>query len=400
MKPNEAPAGAEAAPANLSTRQLAATLTKTAPDQTEAKAGAPEEPVVRETPDEPKGAEPDLSNTDKAKTEEVAAETAALPEETAETPAQEIAGETPALPGETPEEHAGEPPALPPEVLEAIEIAKAQDGGKGKADLLKRVHKLVDARDTERNARLAAEEAAKNLRQELQDARKETPAAAVPSGVHPAVAAVRQELANVDHWMGVCEDVLPKLQSGEMEFAEFPDGKGGTIKADEASVQRTLRELQDVRQETVARKVQTERDVQTAFESKFRESHASAVKRFPWIANPQSPESVQLKKAVELFPAIKGFPDYEIAMGHMFRSMALDAEAAAKAKTNGAVKKAAPAREPTKVSTTPPGGGVEEDEGGKKEAKQAESQFEKSHSTRDLAKRFATSRRASRTSNR
>lgn len=395
MKTTEAPA-APAAPANLSTRELAATLTKTAPDQpTKKEAGSPEEPVVRETPEKPEGEEPESLTTDETIEEgEPPSPQPSPPGEGEEQPAEEA----PDAPEETPAE---EPKAaLPAEVLEAIEIAKAQDGGKGKADLLKRVHKLVDARDTERNARLAAEEREKNLRGELQQARTAKPEVAVQNGVHPAVAKVQGELANVDHWMGVCEDVLPKLQSGEMEFAEFPDGKGGMVKAGAKDIQKTLRELQDIRQETVAKKIATERDVKQAFDAKYAESHATAIKRFPGLASVTSPESVQLQKIVTAFPALKQFPDYEVAIGHMLRSMALDQKATADAKTKGAVKKPVASREPTRVSVEPPGGGADPDETGEKAAKQSDSQFKKTGSVKDLAKSLTARRQVSRTGKR
>lgn len=396
MKTNEDPA-APAAPANLSTRELAATLTKTAPDQPERKAGSEKAPADRETP-EAGTEEPDLSKTDEPIEEPNGAPTEEeTPVEETETPTEEVPTE------ETPTEETptNEPKAaLPPEVLEAIEIAKAQDGGKGKADLLKRVHKLVDARDTERNARLTAEEQAKTLRTELQQARTAKPEVATQSGVHPAVAKIQGELANVDHWMGVCEDALPKLQSGEMEFAEFPDGKGGMIKAGAKDIQKTLRELQDIRQETVAKKVATERDVKQAFDAKYAESHAMAIKRFPGLSSPTSPESVQLNKIVSAFPALKQFPDYEVAIGHMLRSMAMDQKATADAKLKGALKKPAASREPTRISTEPPGGGADPDETGEKTAKQSESQFKKTGSVKDLAKSLTARRQVSRTGKR
>lgn len=373
---------APAAPGNQSVRQLAATLTKTTPAPGEPKK---EEPGAT-APTDPK-AEP-ANHEPPAPTEDPESLTTVEHEEPAEP-------EVPANPdAPTPPEEPEAAPKLPAEILEAIEIAKAQDGGKGKAELLKRVHKLTDARDTERNARLQAEEANAQLRTELQQARAQKPEAATPTGMHPEVHKVNQELSNVDHWLGWCEESAAALQGGEVETVEAPDGKGGKIQVGLKDVLKTKRDLENMRQEVVAKKVQTEQAVKAAFQEAYQQSHQAALTKFPQFKDPESDWSQKAKQIVGAMPGIKGFPDYEILIGHFLRGLELDAQAA-KAPATPA-RKAAPDREPAKVNITPPGSGAEPDEPSEKKVKASTQQFQKTGSTRDLAKTLTANRQASR----
>ena len=388
---------APAAPGNLSVRQLAATLTTTAPapgDQ--AKPGTKSEPAATAAPapkKEPESPEPPAATevTESLTTDDSsrAAETAPG-EETETSPAAETTEAAPEAPTEA------ETP-LPKELQEAIEIAKAQDGGKGKAEMLKRIHKLTDARDTERNARLTAEEQNAQLRRELQQAKSQPSPTATPAGVHPEVHKVQQELANVDHWMSHLETMLPQLDSGEMETAELTVGDQ-KIQVNAKQVRQTLKDLANTRQEVVAKKVQTEQKVTEAFQQAYQHHHAAALTKFPQLKDPNSDWSVKAKQILTAVPGIRAFPDHEILIGHFLRGMELDAATAKKPAT--VTRKAAPEREPTKVSTTPPGGGAEPEEATEKDAKQSNQKFQQSGSMKDLARSLTASRRASRNTKR
>ncbi len=381
--------GAPAPAANVSTRDLAATLSKTVP--------APEPKAKVESGATAPPAEPEADPThepDPATDEPGSLTTVETDEpEAPESPGAET-------PGEEPEpEPEGQPvkAALPPELAEAIEIAKTQ-GQKGVADLLKRVHKVVDARDTERNARLQAEEQNKNLRLELQQARTNQPQAAVnTTGEHPAVVAVKQELANVDHWMGWCEENLPKLQSGELESVELPDPEnpGKKLKADAKDVAKTLRDLQNIRQEIVAKKVDTEGKVRSAYEAAHKVAHTTALTIFPEFKNPDSDWSKRKEQVLRAMPGMKQFPDHELMIGHFFRGLELHEKS--KKEAPAGPKKVPAAREPARVVTDPPGSGAEPAPDGEKKAKASTQQFQKSGSTRDLARALTAKRQASRT---
>jgi hypothetical protein len=376
---------APAAPGNQSVRQLAATLTKTAP--------APSQPNTEsEAPASPETPEPE-PNHEPAPEPEPPVSLTTVEGETPETPETE-----PEPTAETPEpepEPEPEPTAKPlaKELLEAIEIAKAQDGGKGKADLLKRVAKVVDQRDTERNARLQAEEQNAQLRMELQQARENKPAAQVPAGMHPEVAKVSQELATVDHWLGWCEEQLPRLQSGEIETVEAPDGKGGKLEVGLKDLAKTKRDLENMRQEVVARKVQAEQAVKAAFDAAYKQSHAAALTAFPQLKDPNSDFARRAQQFINAVPGLKQFPDHELVTGAFFQW--LDQQEKPKPAVP-LIRKAAPSREPTRVSTTPPGSGADPTPEGEKKVKASTQQFQKSGSTRDLARTLTASRQASR----
>ena len=417
MKTNETKAAPALPPGNVSTRQLAATLSKTptAPGQTATETAKTEtsktdpeaatrealpakgEGEAAETVESQTGEKGETSNIQHptsnaevaeagedagAPREEAAAEAATA--EAAEKPEAEIAGED-----------AGAARELPAEVAEAMEIAKAQDGGKGKADLLKRVYKLVDQRDTERNARLAAEEALAKTSADLEAARKGEAVPIQSNDVHPAVAAVQSELRNVDHWLGNLRRALPELRAGRLETLDVPDGKGGVAKLNQETVEAMVDELGNSRVELVARKVQTESQVKAAFEQMHRAVHAEAVQRYPWLTKPDSPEKVRMQALLKAMPQIKQFPDYELVVGDYLRGEALRL-AENKARANGAApRKSAAARDPARVAIeSSPSGTSEKSRNG--ESAEAEQQFEKTGRTSDLAKSFSAKRAASR----
>jgi hypothetical protein len=381
----------------MSTRQLAATLTKTAPAPGQAtqmntpEAGKAPDAAARETAATPKGEE-EQKPAPESEIETPPAETAPVETPPVETAAEQTpAAETP--PEEIPVEHAdapsGEAPALPAEIVEAMEIAKAQDGGKGKADLLKRVYKLVDQRDTERNARLAAEETNRKLAGQLEAAGKNPEAATVTasSGVHPAVAELVGELTNVDHWLGWCKQ--------HAEGGEVPDGKGGSVKLNAANVGQIYDDLTNQRSELVARKVQTQSAVKQAFTDTYRQVHAAAVVRYPWVAKPEAAEHVRMQALLKQMPGLKQFPDYELVVGDYFRgeqARMADEKARAAGKINGQPAR----REPARVAIAPAATGAEEAKPAAKAIQETESKFQKSGRTADLAKSFSARARANR----
>ncbi len=402
MKTIEAQSAAptEAAPANLTTRQLARSLIKSAPATAQSPAGMTSEKTGATPTDRIQSAPEGAPTTEPA----AVPETEVLPDgHQPEPPAEETTAELPPenqeeSPADAPEEAPAETPTeepakaeLPAELRDAMEIAKG-DGKKGVAELLKRVHKLADERDTNRNARLATEEQNAQLRRELQEARVTKPQTQTGTNgsLHPAVAAIAQEVSNVDQWITWVED--------HPEGGELPDGKGGKVALDGQMASRLKRDLENQRAELVARKVQTEGDVKRQFASDYATHHAAALESYPWMKSATAPEHQEMQAILSAFPAFKQSPDYELAIGDFLAGKALrEARAKAKASGNGAgLRKAAPAREPTRVVTTPPGGGARKADGDE-EVTMAEAQFQKSGSTRDLAKLNAAKARANRT---
>lgn len=386
-------------PGNLSVRELAKSLTQTAPATAKpttktAESGTTAATREGQPPEEGTETEtaPDLSTTE-TETEQESTEGTET-EATAENTAEETAAATDENTAtEATEEAPAEQPAkaeLPEELKDAMEIAKA-DGKKGTADLLKRVHKLVDERDTARNARLQIEEQNAQLRTELTEARErgtKDEGQGTMTHVHPEVAKVVGELNNVDHWLGWCEQ--------NPDGGELPDGKGGKLELDPAHVKAIRGSLERERSEIVARKVQTERDVRVEYNQAYQKSHTEAVALYPWLKNSQAPENQEFQTLLKAMPWVKQAPTYEIDLADYLAGKALRL-AKAKATPTVIPRKVTPSREPTRVLAEPPASSAQRKDPAKAKKEEADTQFKKSGSTKDLAKSFAANRRASRT---
>lgn len=430
MKTTESTATATAPqPGNLTTRQLAQSLTKipatSQTETTETETAEPEtEATSRETSPATNGKsrnkpatlsnpEPEADADPEAETE-----TAESPEGTESTESTETAGteeagaegaegtETEETTTETAE--ADEPVSVTDQVSKHLEaelgdlIGELQKAGaKGALQILqKRIPKLTDQRDTERNGRLAAEEQNTQLRRELQEARNHKPEANGHSQANgftdPKVRAVVNELQNVDHWLAYCESTLPQLASGDLEVAELPDGRGGKYQLNAQQLASIQRDLQNQRTALVARKEVVSEQAKAAWKQEYQKHHAVAVKEFPWLAKPESAQHQEFQAILQLFPAFKQAPDYELAIGDFLAGKALR-EARAKARTNGTqLRRAQPSREPTRVVSAPPGGAADREPSDEKDAKAADEQFRKSGRTSDLARSLTAKARASR----
>lgn len=281
---------------------------------------------------------------------------------------------------------------LPAELAAAIAEAKAA-GNKGTADLLKRVHKVVDQRDGERMGRLQAERQVEQLTAqvaELQTAggkgggKAEASHTGNPVADHPAVRQVVGQIREVDQYIAWAEE--------NSEGGELPDpttGKG--VFMDAAKVAQMRRNGERLRQELVAQKVQAQQTVQANHEQAYQQFHAQAVKAYPELAKKDSPQSVEARQFLQAMPQLKSFPDYELVIGDYIRGRTARMNAA---KTQASAPRKVAAREPARVVAEAPGAvttGGGDNEG---EAKKSRKQFEKSGRMTDLAKSFAAQRRA------
>lgn len=427
MKTNIETPAAVSQPGNLNVRQLAKSLIAApaaAKTNEPAKPGAAAE--TREVPPPENGEatekleeKTEISPEEQARLEAKASETGKsvadiLAEEEAEQTAQaEEQTRLEAKAAETgktveevlAEEQADETSALPEaNITEAMaqrieaelgplieELTKA--GAKGALQILqKRIPKLVDQRDTERNARLTAEAEREQLRTELVDARgKATETVALPGNgtLHPEVAKVVGELNNVDHWLGWCEQYP--------EGGELPDGKGGKLELTEAQVKEMRRTLQNERTEVVARKVQTEREVRAEYQQQYQQHHTKAVAEYPWMTKETAPEHQEMQAILKVAPWFKQSPDFELALGDFIAGKAMRLAKAKAKPANGVLpRKVTPSREPTRVVAEPPGSSAARKAPGKARKDEADAQFKKTGRTSDLAKSFAAERQASR----
>lgn len=369
------------APGNLSVAQLGQVLAKSKSAPADKKQDGPEPgPATTREPLPAPGAKPE-EDPDLSQPEELDEPETPEPE----TPEEPEAPETPETP-EEPEAPKAEPeqPETPASVSDAVlaklnaeldplikELTKA--GAKGALQILqKRIPKLTDQRDTERNARLAAEARLSELEGELTAAREAKPETQrASSAVHPEVAKVATAIGQVDGFI--------KLLKGMPQGGEMDDGDGGkvTLTADEVS--EHLDRLRDKRTELVAEKKVAERTAQTAHQETFQRIRSAASKVYPWLTQPEAPEQARMKKILEAIPGLKDLADHELIVARYFRGMKAEQDDLAKAKAPGP-KKAPASNEPTKVNTaTPSGKAGPADEVAK--AKQAVANAEKAFKT-------------------
>lgn len=404
------------APANMTTAQLGAMLSKPSTPDKQAKAGAATAAAAGKsgrTPGEGASAQdepdPDKRQTDHSQTvsepgegEEGTEEneTAGQGEgETAEGAEGEGAedGKTGEGENETADDQAPEgagegeaKPALPAELAAAI--AEAKEGGqKGLASVLKRVHTLVDQRDTERNLRLTAERELESAQAELQEAAKGNgarPAAAAsndPIEGHQAVVALRTQLNEMKAYLA-WTDANP-------EGGTMPDGKGGEVEFSAAQVRQMRQNADEKRTELVSELTQTKAAVKQQFHAVQQQSDAVAVKLYPWLAQKENPSYLRVQQMLKALPALAAFPDAKLILGRYERGR-LAEEAELKAKK--LAPKTAP-KQPAKVVATAGTVTTERRKAGAQdgdEVKQTQKQFEGSGRFGDMAKQFAAERRA------
>lgn len=390
----EAPAPA----ANLTVAQLGQVLakSKTASPDPKKSAASPAAPTPSREPASPEeGERTEDEPTALSQTE------SENPDEAEEGEGQEARGDSPPE-TEAPEQpenpeapQATDQPEQPASVSDAVlnrinqdlgplisELTKA--GAKGALQILqKRIPKLVDQRDTERNGRLSAEQRVTELETELetaktaetQDARPETRTA------HPAVAKLNQSLGEVDGFI--------RLFKANPDGVEISDGEGGKVMLTPEEVSEHLDKLKDRRTELLAERKVTEQTVAENFRVEHSKFNTIAERVYPWMAKTDAPEQGRMKKILELVPELKRLPDYKLIVGHYVRGEAA-AVAELKAKGQKPVTRKAPApTEPTKVATeTPSGkaGPADEVSKAKKAVKDAEDQFKKSGKAADMTK--------------
>lgn len=258
------------------------------------------------------------------------------------------------------------------------ELTKA--GAKGALQILqKRIPKLVDQRDTERQGRLTAEQRNTELETQLAEAQQAPSEPRRSSPGHPAVAALNDQLAAVDGFIA--------------RFKANPDGLtmqdgDSTVELTAAEVSDHLDQLKDRRTELLAERKVTEQNVKSAHAQAYQQIHAKAVVTYPWLAKADAPEQARMKQILKAIPGLQDLPDHELIVARYFRGMAAEQAAAAAPKKPATTPKP-PSREPTAVNTDSPGskaGPATAKTKAQQAVEQAEAQFKKTGKKEDLQK--------------
>lgn len=276
------------------------------------------------------GAEPETPETP---------ETPAAPE-TPETPETAETPETGELGGEAEGEETPEARKLPDELQAAIDELKA--GGQNvQAKMLKRIHKLADARDTERMGRLQAEQRATAAEQKA--AAVERQSGERPSGTGADRYAGHPDVRTMDRQIAQAESVLQWAESN-------PDGaevEGQTYTAEEMRGFR--RQAESNRIKLTAERASKVTALQGESTARRQQFNSAARKKYTWLTRPDSPEYVRATHLVNAWPGLKEAPAMELIVARYLRGeMAEKAEAAAPLKPKPTAQ-----RTPPPVATGP-----------------------------------------------
>jgi hypothetical protein len=387
----------EAAPANISVAQLGQVLTRkpaASPDPkvVPAKAVAPvtsREPLPPEDGNEAGADAPDLSQTATTEAGQTAEDGGQPTDDGGQTTETGEGEDQPEGEGQPNGDEASPPPASISDVvvnrlnsqLQPLieELTKA--GAKGALQILqKRIPKLVDQRDTERNARLQAEQKLTELAGELETARSQKPedgsSRADPS--HPEVAKVTSALHQVDGFI--------KLFKANPNGLEMDDGNGGKTQLSAEEVADHLDQLRDKRTELLTERKVTEQQVRQAHAQTVQQLRQKASAVYPWLTQADAPEQAVMKRILTAIPGLKEMADHEIVVARYLRGLAGEQAEAAKGKKPATVK-APPSREPTKLVTEAPSskaGPANAKATAQKAVKEAEAQFKKTGKREDL----------------
>ena len=236
-------------------------------------------------------------------------------------------------------------PTLPKELAEFLADAKT---GKAPKELARRVHKLVDQRDTERNTRLAAEQRAQQLEAELKDAR-ETKANVVPlpgAGVdaHPQLQQLHQQIEQLNGLIGWTRQNQLGGTLGEGDQARDYDA---------AAVQAMQQNAQDRKAELIAERTGLRQQLQARHQQQEAAWDQAAVSAYPWLADAQSEEFKMAKEIATAAPWIRQHPSWPMRIGDMVAGAR--ARMARKPANQPVLptRKPAPAREPTPQAGRP-----------------------------------------------
>lgn len=397
------PATAPAA-GNLSVEALAKRLNTSSP-ATNGKA-TPEKQSTGKPADQPQETSAETETEEPATTEATAAT-----EETTENPeTAEAAAEDTAEPTETEEATDTTEPSSRTEAVQAALDAVKEFGGdpsKINKKLLGRIHDVVDQRDTERNARLAAEEQVRELSGRLEQAGKPGGAPALnPAPFHPEVAKLDQQIAASQQVLNWAEATLDDAQAQGVNEVEVSDGKGGTVKYTLAQVRQFKASANSNLTQLNARKETRVARLQEEHVTQVKAAQKEANTRYAWTKNEKSPE---FQEAVSILREVP-----EITLRATWPLDVADMVAGRMARLNGSktVKPAEALGKPLagkpKGGTKPPpvvtapGAAAPRVEAGQKEVQEAEKRFKQTGRVADYEKLVAArgrARQAARTKN-
>jgi hypothetical protein len=272
-----------------------------------------------------------------------------------ETNAEQAAEADGAQPDEAANEQAAEAEGAPSDVNDSNEdnaggdsdVAAAEDGRspeelpKGVRELQARVNKLT-ARAK------AAEELVAKLRAPGSEGRAATAdVAAAGDGRGPGPG--HPELQRLDEQLGQYRTAI-RFAEENPDGGEFADERGNKRFFDAAAIRAIRRNAEESRQIAIAERTTLAHQLRATAAAERARYESEATKAYPWLADPESPESIELREVFEQAPDLRRFPDATQWVADAIAGRKLRVEGAAKA----APKPGTPMRKPAGGSRTPP----------------------------------------------
>jgi hypothetical protein len=261
---------------------------------------------------------------------------------------------------------------------------------KGREQLLKRLHTLVDQRDTERYRRLEAERQLQTQAQERPPRPAEAPAGPMES---PETQALSHQIAQLDYVIQLAQDNPDGVQ------VPLGNGKERYFTPQELANARRTAELQ--RQDLVSERSALRVAFRRELAQQRQEFTQQARTAYPWLGNAQSNEAKEFARLLQQLPGIQErFPDADLWLADAVAGRATRLARSGNGHGPGAGA-LAPRRATAPVVPPPvPGGGTAAPRRSPptpaQAVDQARQQFETSGRLADLAGQF-TAQRQSRT---
>lgn len=290
--------------------------------------------------------------------------------------------------------------AAKPEGVAEVEADEDKAGAEGDAkqakakavtDLQKRVHKVVDQRDSERNGRLAAERELADLKAQMATGagKPATNGAGVNGAEMNEQFAGDAEVVALDKTLSQVEAFLD-FAAKHPDGGSFEDnGKTYELDADQMRAFKSKSEKERIRLSS-KREARLESKHQ-AFMTERAEAHTEAVKLYPWIENKASAEFQEAIRLIQKNPGVMAHADFELIVARQVAGQRLETEARKKL-GNGNLKPGG-SRIPAPVVTHAAAAAPKAAPGTAK-AKAVEEQFKSSGKVNDLATLLAERKRA------
>lgn len=247
------------------------------------------------------------------------------------------------------------------------ELLQTGEHPKAIRELQKRLHAVVDQRDTERNARLEAERRLAQRQEVGADDPEGSVQAPGPMEGHPAVRQLDGQIQNtlgtiemVERYVDAVEDATSR-QEDPPQHITLANGKPWTNAAGVPVVvtvsqarewlrqyERQLTQLQ-VRRETTLSQLSVDR------RTTEKQTMASAVTVYPWMAKKDSAEFIEARALLHQRPGLRNDPQWPLIVGDYITGKRLRESRSANGNNGtGLAPKAPPLQKPRSTAPPPP----------------------------------------------